>query len=276
MLALVIAGCTPSEPEPTPDTPASSAQVEEVVSAEDGPLALSIREVSQEGWSGRMVVVRLRARDGRRVRVLPAERPTPLAELVAPTSPPQPFAAICGGFYDPSGDPMGLVRVDGREVSPLGENGGSGVFAVGEGDVRILRADGFDPAHYASAIQSIDRLVSRGESLVRSGSDRRAARSAVAIAGSGELRFAVAFDTRAIASEDPARIELGPESARTGPTLAQWAELLRLDEAEGGVGATEALGLDGGYSTSLVVKSNTRALSVVATRATINGLLVTY
>ena len=88
LLALVIAGCTPSEPEPTPDTPASSAQVEEVVSAEDGPLALSIREVSQEGWSGRMVVVRLRARDGRRVRVLPAERPTPLAELVAPTSPP--------------------------------------------------------------------------------------------------------------------------------------------------------------------------------------------
>ena len=38
---------------------------------------------------------------------------------------------------------------------------------------------------------------------------------------------------------------------------------------------TVALGLDGGYSTSLVVKSDTRALSVVAYRATINGLLVT-
>ncbi len=276
-LASCALGCepdpAPTAPEPAPPT---GATVEEVVSASQGPLTLSVRNVAQDGWSGRLVVATLAA-EGRALRVLPSPRPTPLSEIVAGVSPRQPFAAICGGFYDPSGAPMGLVRAGGVEHHALGERGGSGVLAITGGGARVEPATGFEGAGVTDALQSIDRLVVRGESVVGAGaSDRRAARSAIALGEDGAVHLAVAFDERAVVAEDAAVITLGPGSAQTGPTLAQWAALLRADPAEGGLGARDALGLDGGFSTSLVVKSDARALSVIAARATINAILVAY
>jgi hypothetical protein len=240
-------------------------------------MTLSIREVTQPGWQGRLVEVTFSPGAGRHVRVLPSARPAPLREIVAGASPPQPYAAIDGGFYDTHSEPMGLVRAGGVDIHAVGEEGGSGVFFVESGAPRIVHVDAYVPSDsITEALQSIDRLVQDGSSVVSpAASQRRAARSAVAIDARGGLHLVIAFDERAVLREEDARVELGPDATRSGPTIAQWAELLRRPVQEGGVGARDALGLDGGFSTSLVVKSEARALSVIAHNATINGLLVT-
>ena len=273
LLALV--ACTP-EPPPAPPAP-DDTEIREQTHAEQSSMTLSVREVTQPGWHGRLVEVTFSAGAGRHVRVLPSARPAPLREIVAEASPPQPYAAIDGGFYDTRGEPMGLVRAGGADIHAVGEQGGSGIFLV-EGNVpRIVHRDAYAPSErIPEALQSIDRLVNAGSSVVSpTASERRAARSAIAIDARGGLHLVIAFDERAVAHEEEARIELGPDATRSGPTIAQWAQLLRRPVEEGGVGARDALGLDGGFSTSLVVKSEARALSVVAHNATINGLLIT-
>lgn len=283
---LALAACEPSEPAPSAsarrgaeDAPRDEAptRVVEQTRAAQASMTLSVRRVSQPGWEGRLVVASFSPGAGRRARVLPSERPRPLDAIVAERSPPQPFAAIDGGFYDPHGEPMGLVRTGGEDRHPLTDTGGSGVFLVEDGRPRIVHRDAYAsrPAIH-EALQSIDRLVSEGESLVSaSASRRRAARSAVALDADGGLHLVVAFDERAVADEGPAHVALGAEATRTGPTLGQMARLLIRAPEEGGVGAVEALGLDGGLSTSLVVKSAERSLRIEPYRATINALLVT-
>jgi len=273
-LCLLLAACEPSAPPPTPAV--DETEIEETVHAEQAEMTLSVREVSQDGWSGRLVVASFTDGRDRHIRVLPSDAPQPLQQIVAADDPSQPFAAIDGGFYDRDQSPMGLVRTGGRDVHPVGDRGGSGVFLLEGGTPRIVHVDAYRSGPRVSeALQSIDRLVDGGESVIGPGaSDRRAARSAVAIDADGGVHLAVAFDERAVAAEADARIEMGGDATRTGPTIAQWAELLRRPAARGGVGARQALGLDGGLSTSLVVKSEARSLSIVPYNATINALVV--
>lgn len=272
-LALILAAC---EPSPTPAAPPDPAEIEETVRAEQSAMTLSVRRVAQPGWSGRLVVASFSPGAGRHARVLPSERPRPLSEIVAAASPPQPFAAIDGGFYDTQSRPMGLVRAGGADHAPITDEGGSGVFVVEADEPRIVHRDAYASRDAVSeALQSIDRLVGGGASLVSpEASDRRAARSAVAIDAAGAVHLVVAFADEAVARESETRIELGSQATRTGPTIRQLAELLLRPASDGGVGAVDALGLDGGFSTSMTVKSQARSLSVVAYRATINGLLV--
>jgi hypothetical protein len=274
-------GCDPSPAPsvPPPDsveTAPPTPRVEETTQATDGPLRLSIRRVEMPGWSGRVVVASF-IPGQHRVQVVPSERPEALDTIVARAAATQPFAAIDGGFYDLQGQPMGLVRTSGRDASPLREGGGSGVLVVEEGLARIVHRDAYAASDaITDAVQSIDRIVSEGRSLVSAqASQRRAARSAVALDAQGSLHLVVAFDERAIAHEETARIALGPECGTTGPTLGEMAELLTRSPEQGGVGAREALGLDGGFSTSMTVKSAARALRIEAYRATINAVLVT-
>jgi len=273
-LCLLLAACEPSAPPTTPEP--DDTIVEETVHAEQAEMTLSVREVSQEGWSGRLVVASFSDGRDRHIRVVPSDAPRPLQEIVAGDDPSQPFAAIDGGFYDRDRAPMGLVRTGGRDVHPAGARGGSGVFLVEGGAPRIVHVDDYRGGERVTeALQSIDRLVDGGQSLIGPGAtDRRAARSAIAIDADGDVHLAVAFDERAVAQEADARIEMGGDATRTGPTIAQWAELLRRPRDQGGVGARQALGLDGGLSTSLVVKSEARSLSIVPYNATINALVV--
>lgn len=275
---LALAGCEPASTAPSPPSPEPPRSAsEDVVRVEtsDGPMRLSIREVAAAGWSGRRVVVSFEP-GAHRVRVVPSERPDSLDAIVAAVGAPQPFAAIDGGFYDLRGAPMGLVRAGGRDASPLTERGGSGVLVVEDGRARIVHREAYAPSEaLTDALQSIDRIVSEGRSLVSDqASQRRAARSAVALDASGRLHLVVAFDRRAVGLEEEARIVLDRESGTTGPTLGELAELLVRSPEEGGVGAVEALGLDGGFSTSLTVKSATRSLRIEPYRATINAVLV--
>lgn len=71
---------------------------------------------------------------------------------------------------------------------------------------------------------------------------------------------------------DRVRVRHTPTS--TGMSLAAWADLLARPVADGGLGATAALGLDGGYSTSMAIHVGELDLDLVAHRATINALRV--
>lgn len=272
LLALALAGCTPSAPVPDraaePGAPAPRAT--------PAVMTVTVRPIDEEGWRGRLVDVAFTNGRGRGLHVLPSEGPRPLSEIVAGAHPPQPFAAIDGGFYEIDGRPMGLVRTAGRDVAPVGERGGSGILYVRGGVPAIVHRDAYEAEGVTEALQSIDRLVHAGASVVApTASARRAARSAVAIDAEGAVHLVVAFDDAAVATERDARIELGAEATRTGPTIAEWAALLARSPDEGGVGARDALGLDGGFSTSLVVKSESRSLTIVPYNATINAVLLT-
>jgi hypothetical protein len=262
-------------PRPTPAAPPAEIAIDETVRTADGPMTLSMQRVAAEGWSGRLVVASF-APEGRSVRVVPSERAQPLDAIVGPLSPRQPFAAIDGGFYDLHGEAMGLVRTGGRDVHPLTAEGGSGVLVIEGRRARIVHRDAYDSAEgIGEAVQSIDRLAEGGRVLVGTeASLRRAARSAVAIDADGGVHLVVAFDERSIAREEEARIVLDEDSATTGPTLREMAELLVRAREDGGVGARDALGLDGGFSTSLTVKSAARALRVEAFRGTSSAVLV--
>ncbi len=236
-------------------------------------MTLAMTRVRAEGWRGRLITVSF-APGELHVRVVPSESPRALDGIVAGLV-TQPFAAINGGFYDTDGEAMGLVRAGGAEVHPLTERGGSGIFLMEDGRPRIVHRDAYVASdRIGDAVQSIDRVVDGGESLVREDrAARRAARSAVAIDARDVLHFVIAFDERAIAEEEGARIVLDEDSGTTGPTLGELASLLADAPAEGGLGAVTALALDGGFSTSLTVKSALRALRVVAYRATINAIV---
>ncbi|MCC6873805.1 MAG: phosphodiester glycosidase family protein [Sandaracinaceae bacterium] len=265
-LVLVLAACEPAHPA----APAAHRHA----AARTRAIELSIARVEQEGWTGRVVRAQVPL-SGHRLRVIGSDRPRPLAEIVAQSPPPRPFAAICGGFYDLEGRAMGLVIADGRTLSPKTEQGGRGIFFYETGRADIVHRDAFEerPA-IDQALQSIDRLVDEGANLVATtASQRRAARSAVAIDRSGDVFLVVAFDERAIATATDAEIQLDEDSSRTGPTLWQMAELLRAPPAEGGVSALRALGLDGGVATSMMFKSEARSLSVIAHRATIGAIV---
>ncbi len=272
LLALALASCTPSAPvaeragEPGAPAPLATPAV----------MTVTVRALDEAGWRGRLVDVVFTNGRGRRLHVLPSDAPRPLSEIVAGAHPPQPFAAIDGGFYELDGRPMGLVRTAGRDVAPVGERGGSGILFVRGGVPGIVHRDAYDAGGVTEALPSIDRLVHAGASVVApTASARRAARSAVAIDAEGAVHLVVAFDEAAVATERDARIELGAEATRTGPTIAEWASILARSPEEGGVGARDALGLDGGFSTSLVVKSEARALTIVPHNATINAVLLT-
>jgi hypothetical protein len=64
-------------------------------------------------------------------------------------------------------------------------------------------------------------------------------------------------------------------AGRRGPTLSEMADLLRRPVAGGGAGAVEALGLDGGLSTALLVKLPGRTLRVEGVRGTRSAVLLT-
>ncbi len=179
-----------------------------------------------------------------------------------------PWAAINGGFYEAENSgyrPMGLVISDGTVGSELTRRGGSGVFYVDERGPHIVHRSGFSaaPEH---ALQSIDRLVDRGTSVVnqRPGQSE-AMRSAVAISADHLWIVALAADA------DIAVVPGGVRLSRSGAGLPLWAFAEYVLAA---TGATEALNLDGGVSTQIAVRDGDYALHVEGVRGTINAVVL--
>lgn len=202
--------------------------------------------------------------------MLPSPSPVPLADIAGVLG-GGTCVAVNGGFYDGAGA-MGWVVHAGEVAAPSRPGGGSGVLLVDGAGPRIVHSDATG-GRPREALQSIDRLVDGGRSLVgpkaRPESD---ARSAVALRGDGTVVLAVVFAEEAVAREQPGRVELGRASSSSGLSLAAWAELLARPVADGGLGAATALNLDGGYSTSMAIHAVGVDLEVIAYAATINAV----
>lgn len=192
------------------------------------------------------------------------------------------FAAINGGFYDDNEQPMGLVRHAGRTVHGRTRHGGSGFLVQTAGGARLLPASSLVPVDSTEGLQSIDRLVVDGRVVVGAGaSPAPDARSAVFIDAHARVSLmalvADAAEVQASSSspEDPTfwtSVRLGRRSSDTGCSLAECAALLALSTDRGGLGARQALNLDGGYSTSFQARVGTDTIRVDPHRATINAL----
>lgn len=180
-------------------------------------------------------------------------------------SDPGPWAAINGGFYDTDARAMGLVVSGGVERHSLQGNGGSGVFFVGPTGPRVVKRDQWQPGP-AEALQSIDRLIDQGASLVAKLDGKKAARSAVVV---GETRLWL------VALADGPGVETIAEGVQLDDTIAHGLSLGRFAEyLIQTTDAVEALNLDGAVSTQLAVRTPDGRFEVRGERGTINAVVL--
>ncbi len=187
----------------------------------------------------------------------------PITEFPLPSS-TTTWAAINGGFYDAG--PMGLVVSNGREVAPLQSSGGSGILVVSGKDTTILHASDW-PVPAEQALQSIDRIVVRGANVVAPQSDpTRAARSAVVLTPD-HIWLVIAAADGSISSAGPFEWQLGQVYGQ-GMTLHEFASWLSTT-----LPVDDALNLDGGLSTQMIVQVPKAKYVVHGVSGTINALL---
>lgn len=186
-----------------------------------------------------------------------------------------PWAMINGGFYERAPDDtyraMGVVVSQKRAASPYRVRGGSGVLTVKDDRIALIHRSAWSKlkAHERpdEALQSIDRLVSEGRSLVkRKDGARAAARSAVALTTSGPVLVVLAA-MASVSKREHEVILRG--TSYNGLPLWAFAEYLA-DH----VGAQEALNLDGAVSTQLAARVGDQRFVVRGERGTINGVLL--
>ncbi len=175
-----------------------------------------------------------------------------------------PWAAINGGFYDVGREAMGLVVSAGQERAALQKSGGSGVFFVGPTGPRVVHRDAWAPGP-TEALQSIDRLIEQGASLVNKLEGNRAARSAVVV---GKERLWIVALAASTAAPGAREITLD-HTIGHGLTLGVFAQYL-LQATD----AVEALNLDGAVSTQLSVVTPEGRFDVHGERGTINAVVL--
>jgi hypothetical protein len=208
-------------------------------------------------WRARALLpARVQVLDGGGIRPLP--RLLPLDE--------GPWAALNGAFYDVDNTPMGVVVADGVTLAPFRRGGGSGVLVVEQGWPRIIHHSEFDSG-YDQALQSIDRIIAAGASLVRQRADARAtARAAVAVSGREIYLIAAASDASLVGAGD--RIRLRGASLRGLPLWAFTDYILASTDV------TDALNLDGSVSVQFAARVGDRDIRVGNVGGTVNALLI--
>ena len=175
------------------------------------------------------------------------------------------WAAINGGFYYPSGAPMGWVMSDGVEANAHARGGGSGVFQVVDGQPAIVHQSDHDPAA-SNAVQSIDRIVDDSASLMTSLLGRRAARSAVVITPT-HVEFVVVADALSMSGPlTDTRLRL---TSHLGMSLGGFAAYL-VESTH----AVAALNLDGAVSTHLAARVDGADIRVSGEQGTPNAVIL--
>jgi uncharacterized protein YigE (DUF2233 family) len=218
-----------------------------------------------QGWAWRV-----RAPLGAQAAVHHSEEVVALGELVK--APGGPWAAINGGFYEERAGrmaPMGVVWSGGAQRHPYKKRGGSGLFVVGEAGPQVIHRDAWReweakrPKH---ALQSIDRIIAGGQTLVtpREGA-RSAARSAVVVGREAIWLVVLAADGSITERADGA-LQLRDTSWQGVPL---WAFAAYLSET---TDARDALNLDGAVSTQLIVEAAGKTWRILGERGTINAI----
>jgi hypothetical protein len=161
--------------------------------------------------------------------------------------------ALVGGFYlRPGGPPLGDLRIDGsaHPTEPFDPPWGAlrGCVHAENGTVSLTSRDALPATPPGDLLQAGPMLVADGESLIRPGQDLEGFS-----AGSRQFDSDITVGRYPRAALGLAAGELiavvceGRADDEAGLTMAELAT------AMGGLGATEAINLDGGGSTSLVV-----------------------
>lgn len=185
-----------------------------------------------------------------------------VADLPAIVTPAEGESAINGGFYDDG--PMGLVRHDGRDVAPRRPGGGSGIAYWGPDLLlTVVHRDAWAGSG-TEALQSIDRLVDRGASLVQPAADARITARVAVITLADGVALVVAADDDSAPPTGRTRILRGGEDH--GLPLWAFADLLVH------LGAREALNLDGGISVAFDARMGGEAWTVGGGAGTINAV----
>ena len=199
-----------------------------------------------------------------RIRVIPSSGVTRFDQYIP--ADPGPWAIINGGFYDVDGKAMGVVVADGETFSPFRRGGGSGVFQFTENGPRIIHRSEFKPGAI-QALQSIDRIIDNGTSLVnRRLNARSTARSAVVITDTELIFVVVAQDGSISGTGDDVRLGI---TSRLGLPLWAFSDYLLRS-----TGAREALNLDGSVSTQFAARLAGREIRVRGMRGTVNALIM--
>jgi uncharacterized protein YigE (DUF2233 family) len=237
----------------------------EVIAAEQGLILERQRwrfgDAAGYAWKART------ARPGR-IRVVAADAVSELESLVP--SDEGPWAAINGGFYDENERPMGLVVSDGVTRNKFRRGGGSGVFLVTEQGPQVVHRSDYQPdgqAGVRQAVQSIDRMIDGGRSLVQWRPEApRAARSAVAIS-EREIVLILLADDRSLFGQEP-DVRLASTS---GFGLPLWAFS---EYVLGSTAAKQALNLDGSRSSQLTARIGGGKFRIRGVAGTINALIL--
>ena len=199
-----------------------------------------------------------------RVRVIPSNGVSRFQQFIPDDQ--GPWAIINGGFYDVDGRAMGVVVADGETFSPFRRGGGSGVFQVTENGPRIIHRNEFEPGAI-QALQSIDRIIDNGRSLVnRRANARSTARSAVVITDNELIFVVVAQDESISGKGDDVRLGI---TSRLG--LPLWAFT---DYLLSSTGARAALNLDGSVSSQFAARLGGQDVRVRGVRGTVNALIM--
>jgi hypothetical protein len=199
-----------------------------------------------------------------RVRVIPSDHVNSLDQFLPKDE--GPWATINGGFYDVDGKAMGVVVADGKLNSPFRLGGGSGIFEVTKHGPRIIHRRTYVPGA-SQALQSIDRIIAQGKSLVNRRTEARAtARSAVAITDDELFFIVLAQDESIVGHGDNVQLSF---TSRYGLPLWAFSEYVLESTA-----ANAALNLDGSISTQFAARIGGREIRVRGLGGTINALIM--
>jgi len=206
-----------------------------------------VQRADAEPFSGHAFKIDL---DVAGLRLVPAGKPSSrrtVAEIVAPYP---ALVAINASFFDQEGRAMGLAVDEGRLLAG-GKRQSWGALVVDDRKARIvLGAEVNDPLAHRLIVQGIPRLVVAGR--VQQLKPQLAERTAVCADG-GVVVLVVST------------------TAETGA----FARFLSDPPDKGGLGCSDALNLDGGPSTQLVVRLPTLTVSVPGGWGVPNALVVT-
>jgi Phosphodiester glycosidase len=202
---------------------------------------------SAEPFSGHAFKIDL---DVAELRLVPAGGPSSRRTVEDIVAPHTAVVAINASFFDREGRAMGLAVDKGRLLAS-GQRKSWGALVVDDKHARIVSgAEVNDPLAHRIVVQGIPRLVVEGK--IPQLKPQLAARTAVCAEG-GVVVLVVS--TRAEATA--------------------FARFLADAPDKGGLGCRDALNLDGGQSTQLVVKLPTLALSLPGGWSVPNALVVT-
>jgi len=208
--------------------------------------AFKVRPADAEPFSGHAFKVDL---DVAELRLIPAGDP-PLRRSVEQIVAPYPVVvAANASFFDKEGRAMGLAVDEGRVMASSNRRSWGALVIDGKQGQIMLGADIQDPVGHRLIVQGIPRLLVGGK--VQQLKPQIAERTAVCAGGNIVI---LVVSTRAEATA--------------------FARFLADPPDQGGLGCWDALNLDGGPSTQLVVKLPALALSLPGGWGVPNALVV--